>query len=112
MQPLGRLRSKTVRCTRPTHIQVRTPDAILACSINVGAARFDRFDSLLGSIGTRCTCHRVPPWENAWSEHPGRGGLSLPYSHSVCKAARSEPLRSSGSQARARVGFAISTAGI
>eukprot|EP00969_Alexandrium_andersonii_P087550 3862920-Alexandrium_andersonii.AAC.1 len=26
--------------------------------MNAGAARFDRFDSLLGSIGTRCTCLR------------------------------------------------------
>eukprot|EP00969_Alexandrium_andersonii_P269132 11895177-Alexandrium_andersonii.AAC.1 len=32
-----------------------------ACSISAGAARLDRFDSLLGSIGTRCMCHRVPP---------------------------------------------------
>eukprot|EP00969_Alexandrium_andersonii_P236481 10440329-Alexandrium_andersonii.AAC.1 len=23
--------------------------------------RFDLVNSLLGSIGTRCTCHRVPP---------------------------------------------------
>eukprot|EP00969_Alexandrium_andersonii_P071948 3175236-Alexandrium_andersonii.AAC.1 len=29
--------------------------------MNAGVARFDRFDSLLGSIGTRCTCHRAPP---------------------------------------------------
>eukprot|EP00969_Alexandrium_andersonii_P212664 9390184-Alexandrium_andersonii.AAC.1 len=27
------------------------PGAILAFSINVGATRFDRFDSLLGSVG-------------------------------------------------------------
>eukprot|EP00969_Alexandrium_andersonii_P033374 1457274-Alexandrium_andersonii.AAC.1 len=32
------------------------PAAILACSMNVGVTRFDRFDSLLGSIGTRCVC--------------------------------------------------------
>eukprot|EP00969_Alexandrium_andersonii_P367831 15471535-Alexandrium_andersonii.AAC.1 len=35
---------------------------MLAFSINVGATRFDRFDRLLGSIGTRYTRHRVPPW--------------------------------------------------
>eukprot|EP00969_Alexandrium_andersonii_P028867 1260371-Alexandrium_andersonii.AAC.1 len=28
-----------------------------------GATRFDRFDSLLGSIATRFMCHRVPPCE-------------------------------------------------
>eukprot|EP00969_Alexandrium_andersonii_P012464 543381-Alexandrium_andersonii.AAC.1 len=38
------------------------PEAILAFSINVGATRFDRFDSLLGSIDTLVTSHRVPPW--------------------------------------------------
>eukprot|EP00969_Alexandrium_andersonii_P079882 3521626-Alexandrium_andersonii.AAC.1 len=31
-------------------------EAVFACSINADAARFDRFDSLLGSIGTRCIC--------------------------------------------------------
>eukprot|EP00969_Alexandrium_andersonii_P039028 1711162-Alexandrium_andersonii.AAC.1 len=31
------------------------------CSINAGATRFDRFYSPLGSIGTRCSCHRVAP---------------------------------------------------
>eukprot|EP00969_Alexandrium_andersonii_P256320 11331878-Alexandrium_andersonii.AAC.1 len=41
------------------------PEAILACSANLGATRFDRFDSLLGSVGTRCTCHRVPPCKAA-----------------------------------------------
>eukprot|EP00969_Alexandrium_andersonii_P150638 6661355-Alexandrium_andersonii.AAC.1 len=37
------------------------PGAVWAFSIHVGATRFDRLDSLLGSIRTRCTCHRVPP---------------------------------------------------
>eukprot|EP00969_Alexandrium_andersonii_P114387 5056631-Alexandrium_andersonii.AAC.1 len=36
--------------------RVRTPEATLACSMCVGATRFERFDSLLGSLGTRCTC--------------------------------------------------------
>eukprot|EP00969_Alexandrium_andersonii_P027861 1215849-Alexandrium_andersonii.AAC.1 len=45
----------------PAQFQVRTPEAILALSIYIGATRFDRFDSLLGSIGTRFMCHRVPP---------------------------------------------------
>eukprot|EP00969_Alexandrium_andersonii_P361577 15457892-Alexandrium_andersonii.AAC.1 len=35
---------------------------MLACSSNIGAARLVRFDSPPGSIGIRCTCHRVPPW--------------------------------------------------
>eukprot|EP00969_Alexandrium_andersonii_P159174 7031996-Alexandrium_andersonii.AAC.1 len=43
--------------------QVRTREAILACSITAGATRFDRFDSLLSSIGSPFTCHRVPPWK-------------------------------------------------
>eukprot|EP00969_Alexandrium_andersonii_P366142 15467795-Alexandrium_andersonii.AAC.1 len=47
--------------SRPAQLQVRTLGAIVACSIIVGVARFDRFDSLLGSIGTRCTCRRIPP---------------------------------------------------
>eukprot|EP00969_Alexandrium_andersonii_P250525 11072246-Alexandrium_andersonii.AAC.1 len=34
----------------PAQFQVRTPAAFLTCSIDAGAARFDRFDSLLGSI--------------------------------------------------------------
>eukprot|EP00969_Alexandrium_andersonii_P170046 7518082-Alexandrium_andersonii.AAC.1 len=42
-------------------LQVRTLEAVFACSIDVGATRFDRFDSLLGSISVQCTCHRVPP---------------------------------------------------
>eukprot|EP00969_Alexandrium_andersonii_P224774 9926932-Alexandrium_andersonii.AAC.1 len=46
----------------PAQFQVRTPTAISAFSNIVDATRFDRFDSLLGSIGTRCTCHRVSPW--------------------------------------------------
>eukprot|EP00969_Alexandrium_andersonii_P273323 12080528-Alexandrium_andersonii.AAC.1 len=45
----------------PAQFQIRTPRAILACSMHVGATRFDRFDSLPGSIGTRCTCRRAPP---------------------------------------------------
>eukprot|EP00969_Alexandrium_andersonii_P223423 9868526-Alexandrium_andersonii.AAC.1 len=46
----------------PEQFQVRTPDAVLAFSVNGCTARFDRFDSLLDSIGTRCMCHRVHPW--------------------------------------------------
>eukprot|EP00969_Alexandrium_andersonii_P277202 12253093-Alexandrium_andersonii.AAC.1 len=46
----------------PAQILVRTPEASLACSIYAGSTRFDRFDSLLGSIDTRCARHRVPPW--------------------------------------------------
>eukprot|EP00969_Alexandrium_andersonii_P337873 14932706-Alexandrium_andersonii.AAC.1 len=38
------------------------PEAILPSSMSAGAARFDRFDSLLGSIGTWLACHRVPSW--------------------------------------------------
>eukprot|EP00969_Alexandrium_andersonii_P148866 6582147-Alexandrium_andersonii.AAC.1 len=45
----------------PAQFQVRTPETSLAVSINVGATRFDRFDSLLVSIDTRFPCHRVPP---------------------------------------------------
>eukprot|EP00969_Alexandrium_andersonii_P210362 9292731-Alexandrium_andersonii.AAC.1 len=44
---------------------------ILAFSVNAGATRFDRFDSLPGSIGTRCTCHRVPPCHQRSSTPPG-----------------------------------------
>eukprot|EP00969_Alexandrium_andersonii_P237648 10490613-Alexandrium_andersonii.AAC.1 len=46
----------------PAQFQVRTREVIFAFSINVGLARFDRFDTLLGSIGSRLTCHRAPPW--------------------------------------------------
>eukprot|EP00969_Alexandrium_andersonii_P338688 14969402-Alexandrium_andersonii.AAC.1 len=45
----------------PAQFQVRTPEAVVALSIYDGATLFDRFASLPGSIGTRCTCHRVPP---------------------------------------------------
>eukprot|EP00969_Alexandrium_andersonii_P144073 6371309-Alexandrium_andersonii.AAC.1 len=45
----------------PAQFQVRTPAAMLTCPIHAGAAPFDRFDSLLGSIGTRCTRRRTPP---------------------------------------------------
>eukprot|EP00969_Alexandrium_andersonii_P259040 11453374-Alexandrium_andersonii.AAC.1 len=31
----------------------------LACSVHVGNPRFDRFDSLLGSIGSRCPSHNI-----------------------------------------------------
>eukprot|EP00969_Alexandrium_andersonii_P144232 6377906-Alexandrium_andersonii.AAC.1 len=33
--------------------------------MNLGATGLDRFDSRLGSIDTRCTCHRVPPCSGA-----------------------------------------------
>eukprot|EP00969_Alexandrium_andersonii_P209395 9248530-Alexandrium_andersonii.AAC.1 len=46
----------------PAQVQVRTPQAIFAFSINAGSTRLDRFDSLLDSIGLRFACHRVPPW--------------------------------------------------
>eukprot|EP00969_Alexandrium_andersonii_P197620 8730373-Alexandrium_andersonii.AAC.1 len=45
----------------PAQFEFRTPEAVLDLSISIGATRFDRFDSLLGSIDTRCRCHRVPP---------------------------------------------------
>eukprot|EP00969_Alexandrium_andersonii_P023460 1024310-Alexandrium_andersonii.AAC.1 len=45
----------------PAQFQALAPEAILAFSMNVGATRFDRLDSLVGSIGIRCTCHRAPP---------------------------------------------------
>eukprot|EP00969_Alexandrium_andersonii_P228820 10106290-Alexandrium_andersonii.AAC.1 len=45
----------------PAQFQVRTSETILARSANTCATRFDRFDSLLGSIGTRCMCHRASP---------------------------------------------------
>eukprot|EP00969_Alexandrium_andersonii_P173475 7669098-Alexandrium_andersonii.AAC.1 len=35
---------------------------MLAVPVYVGATRFDRFGSLLSSVGTQFTCHRVPPW--------------------------------------------------
>eukprot|EP00969_Alexandrium_andersonii_P305361 13497841-Alexandrium_andersonii.AAC.1 len=41
------------------------PGAIIGFSINVGATRFDQFDSLLDSVGIRFTCHRVPPWQSS-----------------------------------------------
>eukprot|EP00969_Alexandrium_andersonii_P146248 6467885-Alexandrium_andersonii.AAC.1 len=42
------------------------PQAVLACQ-RFGSAgglrnQLDRFNSLLGSIGTRCMCHRVSSW--------------------------------------------------
>eukprot|EP00969_Alexandrium_andersonii_P354026 15441221-Alexandrium_andersonii.AAC.1 len=54
---------------------------MLVFSISVGATRFDRFDSLLGSIGTRLRCHRVPPWKQAKDTAEaasGREGSSAP----------------------------------
>eukprot|EP00969_Alexandrium_andersonii_P342641 15145524-Alexandrium_andersonii.AAC.1 len=45
----------------PAQFQVRTPEAMRACSITTGATRFDRLDLLLGSIGIWLTRHRVPP---------------------------------------------------
>eukprot|EP00969_Alexandrium_andersonii_P179710 7943287-Alexandrium_andersonii.AAC.1 len=28
-------------------------------------SHFDWFDSLLGSLANRCSCHRVPPWQSS-----------------------------------------------
>eukprot|EP00969_Alexandrium_andersonii_P302144 13355940-Alexandrium_andersonii.AAC.1 len=38
--------------SEPAQFQARTPEAILVVSMNAGATRFDRFDSLFGSIDT------------------------------------------------------------
>eukprot|EP00969_Alexandrium_andersonii_P163139 7212726-Alexandrium_andersonii.AAC.1 len=61
MHPSGAPMTSIEVALGAVQFQFRTPEACVGCSISGGATRSDRFDSLVGSIGTRCACHRVPP---------------------------------------------------
>eukprot|EP00969_Alexandrium_andersonii_P032100 1402618-Alexandrium_andersonii.AAC.1 len=61
MHHLGAPGTKSEAVSGPVQFQGRAHEAIVTGSICVGATRCDRFDSLPGSIGMRCTCRRVPP---------------------------------------------------